>query len=59
MGVVEYLHSPLILPLVMGVDVDVCMPAAVEIPRPMEKYLLIMTVSVRLGSAFGRRAFGE
>lgn len=54
---VEYLHFPLILSLVMYVGV--CMPAAAEIPRPMGKYLMIMIVSVCLGSGYGRRAFGE
>ena len=56
---VGYLHSPLILSLVIDVCVDVCMPAAAEIPRPMGKYLMIMIVFVCLGSGFGRRAFGE
>lgn len=56
---VEYLHSPSILSLVIGVGVDVCMPAAAEIPRPMGRYLLIMIVSVCLGSGCGRRGFGE
>ena len=56
---VEYLHSPLILSPVMGVSVGVCMPAAVEIPRPMGKYLMIMIVFVCLGSGYGKRAFGE
>lgn len=56
---VESLHFPLILSLVIDVCVDVCMPAAVAIPRPMGKYLMIMTVSVRLGSGYGKRGFGE